>query len=79
MKLSYWIAAFVTPRRSGLNVAGFLPFFLDLAFSSFRRNLSTTAFGRNGVSPEFWMRTLRIMADTISSTCLSLIVTFCAR
>ena len=65
------MAALVTPRRSGLNVAGFLPAFFMRLFSSRSLNLSMMALGSNAVPPDDWMRTFRIICATMISTCLS--------
>ena len=71
--------AFVMPSSSGRPVAGLPPFDIVFSFSARKRKRSTTSSSRKVVSPTSSTFTQRIIWRTITSMCLSLIVTPCSR
>ena len=72
-------AALVIPSSTRFAVAGRPPFSMVFSFSSSKVNISTSSPGSISVSPQFSMRTLRIIWRTMISTCLSLMSTPCER
>ncbi len=71
--------AFVMPSSSGRPFAGSPPPASTRSFSSWKRNLSTCSSMRNSVSPTSSIFTQRSICRTITSMCLSLMLTPCSR
>jgi len=71
--------AFVMPSSSGLPVAGRPPSAITRSFSSMNRKRSTCSSIRNSVSPTSSIFTHRIICRTMTSMCLSLMLTPCSR
>jgi hypothetical protein len=71
--------AFVIPSNSGRPVAGRPPLAMTRSFSSMNRKRSTCSSIRNSVSPTSSIFTHRIICRTMTSMCLSLMLTPCSR
>ncbi len=67
--------ALVMPSSIGRPLAGCLPSVSTRSFSSRNRNRSTTSSTRNSVSPTSSIFTHRIIWRTMTSMCLSLMLT----
>ena len=79
MKLSVVSDALVMPSRMGFAMAGCPPRAITASFSRAKVNRSTCSPIRNGASPASSILTLRNIWRTMTSMCLSLMLTPCRR